>query len=62
MKPCPFCGSIQLHVTDEDPRFSRFDDYRVYCENCEAVGPAGKWSLDAKQKWDERLPDDDSTR
>ena len=56
MKPCPFCGSIQL-VVDED-----YSESFVCCENCGATGPKGQWSCDAKALWDERIPEDERAK
>jgi hypothetical protein len=33
MKPCPFCGSIHVHVAYTLIAASG------YCENCDAIGP-----------------------
>ena len=34
-KPCPFCGSTAIHVSEDDTGHARW----VFCEDCECDGP-----------------------
>lgn len=67
MKPCPFCGSVDL--TPQDTAWEWGDtikDYhQVFCNGCSATGPKAKDDKTAIELWDKRvcahechLPDD----
>lgn len=44
-KPCPFCGSLDIHHYPSDFRYEE-DAYCLRCNNCEATGPE-TWVSDA---------------
>jgi Lar family restriction alleviation protein len=52
LKPCPFCGSLDLevdHLGDEERPF-----FVVSCSTCEAEGPISRTELRARQAWNTR--------
>jgi len=61
MKPCPFCGSLELYVQ----RRNGFNNWAsVHCNNCGAVGPDVRtlpheqpyeWERRAIEAWNERV-------
>lgn len=55
LRPCPFCGSTDLHIeTDSEPRST----VNVLCDNpdCEAEGPNQAFTADdAVIAWNRRI-------
>ena len=44
IKPCPFCGSDDLHMQGNKSNY-------VYCENCDTYGPDGEDEEEAIRLW-----------
>lgn len=44
LKPCPFCGSDDLHMQGNESNY-------VYYENCNTDGPDGKDKEEAIRRW-----------
>lgn len=49
LKPCPFCGSMELEVEEND-----FGDIVVSCESCFTEGPVAHSKSNAVALWNER--------
>ena len=39
LKPCPFCGSTDLHITAQEA-IDNTDILFIHCKNCDACGPS----------------------
>lgn len=54
LKPCPFCGGTTLTIVDE-----RVNEYAVWCESCDAMGPSTDFDERDKFKavdlWNKRV-------
>ena len=46
VKPCPFCGSTALHISEDDKGQARW----VFCENCECDGPPVPHDLECSRE------------
>ena len=49
LKPCPFCGSEDIHYIGNDSLIVWY-----YCEDCDAVGPSAKTKKEATKLWNKR--------
>jgi len=56
LKPCPFCGGIELGVMRLKENKTGKLFYRIHCENCRAKGPLVPESEEASAKiWNIRI-------
>lgn len=39
LKPCPFCGGVNLYITKIVYEFGMFEHKAVVCSDCNAQGP-----------------------
>jgi Lar family restriction alleviation protein len=53
--PCPFCGSIELVVTNEADIYNRGNREMVACGGCGTQGPWGQHEQEASFLWNKRL-------
>ncbi len=51
LKPCPFCGSEEVHVVSYMPSKS----HDVTCGKCETKGPVSKDRDEAIKAWNKRV-------
>ena len=49
LKPCPFCGSNDLHRTSNG-----HENHSVFCNVCGAEGPSAVSSTEAGEAWNQR--------
>lgn len=54
LKPCPFCGSTNVFVTDSESDDHLFKIFYVTCGNCEAHGPVEYTEENASLAWEDR--------
>lgn len=61
LKPCPFCGSEEVHVTRADtsylPANIKIADIVVICEGCGATGRSETSVEKAIESWNRRYED-----
>lgn len=50
LKPCPFCGSTNVHMSDGEKDWMQY----VYCEDCNAIGPDGNTMISYAEAWNQR--------
>ena len=48
LKPCPFCGSVDLTMVHLE------DEYYIGCYTCETCGPSSPDKSTAKENWNRR--------
>jgi len=55
--PCPFCGSMRLYFSINQPRTVRY--VYVFCDDCGGEGPAGSGPDVALRLWNRRYDPED---
>lgn len=56
LKPCPFCGNIHISVSNHKVLGVAW--HQVFCEDCEASGPAAPTEKYAIELWNRRTSDE----
>ena len=46
LKPCPFCGSNEIHIAHD-----KYRQYQFLCEDCCAKGPKAEYQNQALALW-----------